>query len=462
MAQPTHETQRPEPRSAPPASLSWPVAARALAVSVGPSVLLDLLVGGSIAAVVSGWLARPHQRRLPRALRPLVALGAAFPAIYLLTLRPWHRRWGATGAETRLPLPGDERVPEPGYEHTRAVTVAAPAEAVWPWLAQIGQGRGGFYSYDWLENLAGCDIHSADRVHPEWQDPRPGDTLAVLAGWGPKLAAVEPGRALVIEHWGTYAVRPLDARSSRLIAHARQPRGWPALLYALTLEIPHFVMERRMLLGIKARAERAAGDRIVLDEVLPTYHYGGTVTTVIQAPPAAIFRALREVTLGEMPLAYALGAIRYLPGRLTGRTQRRPDELSRPFSEVAAWLVLAEQPDRELVVGGIGKLHDLLDQQFVSLDSPAAFAAFSQPDYEKFVQGFRIAGGNATSGYTLVAEHRTQVLGPSARWKFALYWYLLVGWSGNLLLRMLLQAVKRRAEREAGTGWASTHPPAEK
>jgi hypothetical protein len=66
-----------------------------------------------------------------------------------------------------MPLPGDDLVPDPGYEHTR--DVRAPAEEVWPWLAQIGQGRGGFYSYEWLENLAGCDIHNADEIRPEWQ-----------------------------------------------------------------------------------------------------------------------------------------------------------------------------------------------------------------------------------------------------------------------------------------------------
>jgi hypothetical protein len=234
--------------------------ARAIAVSIGPSLLLDLLVSASLAATATGWLARPQNRRLARALRPLVALGAAIPAIYLLALRPWHRRWGATAEETRRSLPGDELVPVPGYQHTRAVTVEAPAEAVWPWLAQIGQGRGGFYSYDWLENLAGCDIHSADRIHPEWQDPRPGDTVAVLRGWGPKLARVDPGRALVIEHWGTYTVRPLDAGTSRLIARARHPRGWGVLAYLLTTEIPHFIMERQMLLGIKRRAERNAAE----------------------------------------------------------------------------------------------------------------------------------------------------------------------------------------------------------
>src|SRR5581483_9649054 len=274
MAQPAPESQQQAPGSGSPVSLSWAAIIRGTVVSIGPSLLLDLFVGASVAATARGWLARPPKSRLGRALRPVVALGTAFPAIYLLALRPWHRRWGATTEEVQMPLLGDERVPEPGYEHTRAVTVAAPTEAVWPWLVQIGQGRGGFYSYDWLENLAGCDIRSADRVHPEWQDPRPGDTVAVLRGWGPKLAAVESGRALVIENWGTYAVRPLDAHTARLIARARQPRGWPAVAYLLTLEIPHFIMERRMLLGLKERAERAANPSL-LDQVLPAYDYGG-------------------------------------------------------------------------------------------------------------------------------------------------------------------------------------------
>jgi hypothetical protein len=168
-----------------------------------------------------------------------------------------------------MPLPGDDLVPEPAYEHTRAVTIRAPVEAVWPWLAQIGQTRGGFYSYDWLENLAGCDIHSANSIHPEWQDPRPGDTLAVVRGWGPKIVDVEPGRALVIEGWGTYALRRMDAHTTRLLARARHPGGWGALGYLLIVEIPHFIMERSMLLGLKQRAERSVGGPLA-DRPSPT------------------------------------------------------------------------------------------------------------------------------------------------------------------------------------------------
>lgn len=435
---------------------------RGTAVALGPSLLLDLLCAAGTGALVTG---RLHQkgRQLGRLPRALLTFGAAFPWAYLLAIRPWHRRWGASNAETRMPLPGDERVPDPGYQHTRAVTIRAPAEEVWAWLAQIGQGRGGFYSYEWLENLAGCDIRNADRVHPEWQDVTAGAPLAVLRGWGTRLAAVEPGRSLVIEGWGTYAVRPVDAHTSRLIARARHPKGLATLLYLLTLEIPHFVMERKMLLGLKERAELAAGGPWLIDRLLPEYDYRGMAAVVVHAPPAAIFRALHAVTLAEMPLAYALGTIRYLPGLLTGRMQRCPDELTRPFIDMIAWPPLAEVPDRELVVGTIGKLHDLLDQQFVPIESPEAFDHFAAPDYDKHVESFRIAGGSDEAGYTLLAEHRTQALDASARWKLALYWHLLVGWSGSLLLRMLLDAVKRRAEREArsgaAAGGAATVPP---
>lgn len=231
--------------------------ARSTLVALGPSMLLDLAGTACTVLVLPDRLRRrgPGEPRPPRPVRLLIALGAAFPWVYLFGLRPWHRRWGATQDEVGARLPGDDSVPEVGYQHTRAVTVHAPAAAVWGWLAQIGRGRGGFYSYDWLENLAGVRVRSAEEVRAEWQ-LQVGDTVEVLPGWGPRVAAVEPERALIIENWGAYAVRPLNAHTTRLIARARQPRGLGTLVYLLTIEIPHFVMERRMLLGIKERAER--------------------------------------------------------------------------------------------------------------------------------------------------------------------------------------------------------------
>jgi hypothetical protein len=223
-------------------------------------------------------------------------------------------------------------------------------------------------------------------------------------------------------------------------------------------------MERRTLLGINERAERAVTGPSLLDQVLPRYDFGGSVSTVIHASPAEIFQALRAVTLAEIPLAHALGMVRYLPGRLTGHMRPQPSERTRPFLDLLA-RPLEDDPDREVVIGTVGTLHSLLDQQFVPLVGRDAFDAFDLPDHEKLVQSVRIAGGDDAAGYTVVAEHRTLALDPGARRKFAWYWYLLVGWSGNGLLRMLLAAVKRRAELSVSggpMGSAGTHRAADR
>ena len=229
---------------------------RGFGVLLGPTLVLDLFVVAGTLAVVTG---RGFDRRkgAARLLRPLALLGAAFPWAYAFVIRPWHLRWGATGEEVDKPLPGDDLVPEPGIESTRAITVEAPAGKVWPWLAQVGQDRGGFYSYEWLENLAGAQMHNADRVHPEWQHRDVGEIVFLHPAIGPKVAAFEPGTAMVLEGWGVFAVEPIDEHSTRVILRSRTPRRLGVLLYyLLTIEIPHFVMERRMLKGIKERAEK--------------------------------------------------------------------------------------------------------------------------------------------------------------------------------------------------------------
>src|SRR5215207_9703255 len=112
--------------------------------------------------------------------RRAAAAGAAVigsAAAYLLAIRRWQLRWGATDEEVDATLAGDHLIANPDLMSTRVITVHAPADQVWPWIAQLGQGRGGFYSYDALENLVGCDIHSADRVVPQWQDLKVGDQV---------------------------------------------------------------------------------------------------------------------------------------------------------------------------------------------------------------------------------------------------------------------------------------------
>ena len=231
-------------------------ALRGLAVILSPSLILDLFAAAGTVAVVSGWVFRT-QKGFARLLRPLLVLGAVLPWAYAFVIRPWHLRWGATDEELTKRLPGDELVPDPAFESTRAITINAPVEGVWPWLAQIGQDRGGFYSYEWLENISGARIRSADRIHLEWQHREVGDVVRIHPVIGPKVEAFEPGRAIVLEKWGAYVVEPAGEKSTRLIARSRAPRGSGGMFYHPLLgEFPHFVMERKMLKGIKERAER--------------------------------------------------------------------------------------------------------------------------------------------------------------------------------------------------------------
>jgi hypothetical protein len=139
-------------------------------------------------------------RRLYKTALTAVAL-EALGAAYSFAVLPRLRCWGATRDEATRPLPGDDLIADPLYATTRVITVQAPAEAIWPWLVQIGQNRGGFYSHDFLENLAKLDIHSADRIHPEWQDVRlDQDWMSLDPDGFMKLTVrvLEPERAYVV------------------------------------------------------------------------------------------------------------------------------------------------------------------------------------------------------------------------------------------------------------------------
>jgi hypothetical protein len=200
-------------------------------------------------------------------LAALLSLGLA----YWFGLRRWHIRWGATDAELSGPLPGDEIVQRPRNCSTRALSIAAPIAAVWPWIVQIGQGRGGLYSYDRLENLVGCEIHSTNRIIPELQYLEVGDIIRLGPPGYPAfpVAAMTPGRALVLggddpqlgAHSWVFCLEPIDEQTTRLIVRSRG--AYPltlanVLIWRVVTEPLHFVMERKMLLGIKQRAEATA------------------------------------------------------------------------------------------------------------------------------------------------------------------------------------------------------------
>lgn len=195
----------------------------------------------------------------------LAAAGVGALAAYVLRVRPWHLRWGATDEEVCERLPGDELVEHPNVEATHAITINAPVEEVWPWLVQIGQDRGGFYSYSWLENLVGCRLRNADRIMPEFQQLSAGDTVR-LHPQAPPLPVLicEPTRALVLGSntkspgtWGFY-LKGLDGGRTRFVIRGRGDwgMGLPGKLLArVVFEPAHFIMERKMMLGIKGRAE---------------------------------------------------------------------------------------------------------------------------------------------------------------------------------------------------------------
>jgi len=179
--------------------------------------------------------------------------------VYGLVLRPWHMRWGATDAETGMVLPGDSYIPPQAVVSTRAVTIHARPDAVWPWIVQLGQGRGGFYSYDWLENLFAADMHNANQIMPELQQIQVGDHVSLQRN-GPfaVIARIENERALVMEGGWTWYLEPVDEHSTRLIvryASFEVSDPLSRLYYYPIFEPAHFVMEHGMMLGIKARAE---------------------------------------------------------------------------------------------------------------------------------------------------------------------------------------------------------------
>jgi hypothetical protein len=189
----------------------------------------------------------------------------------LIVLRPWQLHWGSSTVDRAITLPGDRLVPQANYRMDRVVEIEAPADSVWPWLVQIGQDRAGFYSYDRLERLFGADIHNADRVNPEWQVRQAGDLVRATQpdylggrfgsqlGW--RVNEVVPGRAIVLERWGAFVLRPVDSTTTKLHIRLRG-EGRPSAMAAvfmpfdiLVFEPAHFIMERGMLLGIKRRAE---------------------------------------------------------------------------------------------------------------------------------------------------------------------------------------------------------------
>lgn len=203
----------------------------------------------------------------------------AAAALYWFAIRPWHLRWGATAADLARRWPGDELVPNVRSRAVRAVHIDAPPERVWPWIMQVGRDRGGFYSYTWLENLIGADIHNVYELMPGLPDRQRGDTVWMapeekFGGEGRMVVgAVVPGRAMVLVSpadaaqvlaggsaaqgvW-SFVLEPVGDGTTRLVmlSVGGEPPRFGRLSEVAFWEPAHFVMERRMMRTLKRLAE---------------------------------------------------------------------------------------------------------------------------------------------------------------------------------------------------------------
>ncbi|MFZ6030380.1 MAG: hypothetical protein ACOYYS_21945 [Chloroflexota bacterium] len=188
--------------------------------------------------------------------------------VYLRFIRPWQHRWGATNDEVARSMPGDELVSSPTFNATRAVTINARPEAIWPWLVQIGFGRAGWYSYDWIDNLG---KPSANQIMSEWQDLKVGDKVYLSQWTFETVRHIEVFRNMLwvggesaatagTWAWGLY---PMNEHQTRLVTRLRGKYNWasPWIVLLLVVDTLDIVMMRRCLLGIKERAEKQNDQR---------------------------------------------------------------------------------------------------------------------------------------------------------------------------------------------------------
>lgn len=203
------------------------------------------------------------------ALRVLLPSSALIGATW--ALRRWSLHFGAVDDEATAALPGDGLILHPSLQSTRAITIAADPHGIWPWVVQLGQSRGGFYSYSVLENLFGADIHNADEIVSEWQHLAVGDEIQLAPGMALGVVQVDPDHALVLrggvpaggaaspfEFTWAFVIRETVSGTSRLVVRERYgyTRRWAALMVEPT-EMVSFLMSQRMLRGIRDRAERS-------------------------------------------------------------------------------------------------------------------------------------------------------------------------------------------------------------
>jgi len=199
-------------------------------------------------------------------LRWLLAGAPLLVALYVRYLRPGVLNWGATAGEAAARLPGDDLVANAALQTTRVISIGAGPEQVWPWIVQMGpRPRAGVYTYDWIERLLGLDIENSNRIMAEFQTLEPGEYVGLNDKQGLRVVDSRPEEALVLQwepagsSWA-FVLQP-EGDGTRLLSRNRLPGSGPLFwLMAAIMEPASLVMERKMLLGIKERAERQAAE----------------------------------------------------------------------------------------------------------------------------------------------------------------------------------------------------------
>ena len=274
-----------------------------------------LLVG--LWRAYGGWPSHPSHRPIWH----VAAVAMGFTVLSYVGVAafsyPSHRTWGTTREELAMPLPGDAEPRDRALELQHAVTIDAPAEDIWVWLVQLGQDRAGFYSYDWLERAIGLGIRNVTDVRPEWQALQAGDVVratppSYLGGLLSEVAwtvgDVTPDRALVLEDRGSFVLHPISDERTRFIIRSqmgnRNRSVWASAASLLGFQLPHFIMQRRMMLTIKALAEqryalRSAADPVRTIDIVATDDMKYSVSSIIAEPGEQL--RIRLVAKGVIP-----------------------------------------------------------------------------------------------------------------------------------------------------------------
>ena len=235
----------------------------------GAACDVALLIAGLWRAY-GGWPSQPAHGRIWHAAGVVAGFALLLYVAAATFTFPWHRMWGSTRDELAMALPGDPPVRDLALEIQHGITIDAPPQQVWSWLVQIGHDRAGFYSYDWLERAIGADIHNVYEVRPEWQTLAAGDFIRATQrgyletffpeGPGWTVSYVEPGRAIVLENWGAFVLLTTGDGRTRFIIRStisdRRIPVWASVINMVTFQLPHFIMQRRMMITIKELAEK--------------------------------------------------------------------------------------------------------------------------------------------------------------------------------------------------------------